>query len=173
MGDDTRRPLMDFAALILFTAPMRQGLMRTPIAALTIATLLAACANSSLNTLQFSGASEPFPGNYQAQTALEIKARQLAALGLQVSYPQQVLGQSPFGPRRWYVCVLGVATSKTPPATWPNLTQLAQNALRSTPPAGVFNVILFLHPGQTAGLIEAFDAELCRDAAYEPLFIAG
>lgn len=148
---------------------MSQQNARTLVIALAAAALLGGCVNSSINTLQFSGATEPFPADYNAAAAKEIKARKIVASGLQVSYPRTVLGETPFSPKRWYLCVLGVPTSKTPATAWPNLTQLAENALRRTPAPGVFDLLLFLHAGQTPGSVEAFDAELCRDGVYEPL----
>mgnify|MGYP003635642175 CR=1 FL=1 len=133
------------------------------------ALVLAGCtgANTSLNTVQLSGAEEAFPADYQAR-ALRYLGEQDRA-GIQVSYPMTAVGETAFSARRWYVCLAGLTPPAPPSTRLKPLVEMATDVVRPNPNPTVYHVILILRPGGSTTAIKGFDAPLCADARYEAL----
>jgi hypothetical protein len=116
-----------------------------------LAGLLAGCAdtNTGLNNLQFSGDSQAFPANYRDVAAHAMAGIPVAAgKTLEVSYPQPLLGTTATDPKRWYVCVRGLATPVT---------------------TGIYEAIVIINAPYPPAVTEAFDAALCKTGTYAPL----
>lgn len=130
---------------------------------------LATLAGCSGGNLQFSGEVQPLPANYRTAALAAIEGRPRAGGELLISRPQTVVGQNVFSPRRWYVCVRGLKPPRAPVVgpdlLWPAVTR----ALGAPPPADIYDAIVFLPAGREPWVIDAFDAELCRDVAFDLL----
>ena len=136
---------------------------------LACAAALAACsgANSGVSTLQFSGAAEPFPSDYQARVLRYLGEQ--PATGATVSYPQTTVGETAFSPKRWYVCLHGLAPSGPPPTRLKPVLELAHDLVASRPVSGVYEVVLVLRASGTVSAIKGFDSPLCASGRYEAL----
>lgn len=145
------------------------GGMKKILVILACALALYGCAgaNTSLNTIQVSGGEEAFPADYQAR-ALAYLGEQGPA-GVQVSYPQTVVGETAFSARRWYVCLTGVTPPRPPVPRLRPLVDMAMNPGQPYRTAERYHVILILRPGGSTTAIKGFDAPLCADARYEAL----
>lgn len=68
-------------------------------------------ANTSLSTIQMSGATERLPPEYAQIATKAIAALPIDPdLTLSISEPRTVVGTTPLSPRRWYVCASGIAS---------------------------------------------------------------
>ena len=139
---------------------------------LTVTILLACLAGCSSGlpgpqSVQVSGAQEPFPADYKAR-ALRVLG-DAAGPGMSISYPQLTLGESAFGPRRWYACVRGVATTTEPSSKLKPVLDFAGDAMRPAATAGIYEVIVILRGNGSASQIKTFDSPLCASGSYEPL----
>lgn len=133
--------------------------------------LLAGCTspNTSLNRLQFSAETLPFPKNYQSEAARIVAQRGADATLARVSYPRTTLGAGVAAPQRWYVCVQGVSTAPRPERL-PNVEELVGNLFASDEARGVHNdVLIFGSEGRRPSVREGYDSALCRDGAFEPI----
>lgn len=120
-------------------------------------------------TLQVSGAEEAFPADYKAR-ALRVLGDQ-ASPGMSISAPQLTLGESAFGPKRWYVCVRGVATTTEPSTKLKPVLDLAGDLGRNTAQSGIYEVIVLLRGNGSASRITGFDSPLCATGRYEALAV--
>ncbi len=110
-----------------------------------VRTLRCTNTNTSINNLQFSGETQPFPTNYRDQAARAVLGLPATTVGtLQVSYPQTILGQNVFDPKRWYVCIRG------------------QKGAVMT-----YQAVLVLEQGTRPWLMAKPGQELCGSANYE------
>lgn len=136
---------------------------------LACAAALACCsgANTGVSNLQFSGAAEPFPADYQARV-LRYLGEQSGA-GVSVSYPQTTVGETALSPKRWYVCVRGTTPPGPPPTRLKPVLEAAHDLLRSRADPRSYDVVLVLRPSGTVSAIKGFDAPLCADGRYEAL----
>jgi hypothetical protein len=144
--------------------------MRAIILALAMFAL-AGCAgqNTSIATLQFSGSSEKFPDNYQVEAARVVATRVVAdGEQVRISRPQPILGTTAFSPKRWYVCILGLAGPARPNRI-PPIYDAVMNAADPASNAGVYNLVLVFNEGRRPSVKTGYDSPLCRNAAYEAL----
>lgn len=143
------------------------------LALLVIASLLAGCSaqNTSISTLQFSAAANPFPEDYMSRAAAALDRMVAEDAPISISRPQTTLGPTAFAPQRWYVCVRGVPDSamvrrkpKTP--LWDLVEDLAD-------PASVQEelVLIFGSSGEPS-IRKSNGSPLCRHAAFEPTRLA-
>lgn len=123
--------------------------------------------NSSISTLQFTGAEEPFPADYAARAARYLGEERTP--GVLVSYPRSVVGETAVSPRRWYVCLSGVQPPGPPPSRAKPVLEAAFDLFRPGAARGVYNVIVFLRASGTASALRGFDSPLCADGRYEAL----
>lgn len=133
--------------------------------------LLAGCTspNTSLNRLQFSSDTLPFPDNYQSEAARVVAQRGADASLARVSYPRTTLGTAVTAPQRWYVCVQGVSTAPRPERL-PNVEEFVGSLFASDAARDVHNVVLiFGTEGRRPSVREGYDSALCRDVAFEPI----
>ena len=130
---------------------------------------LAGCAgaNTSLNTLQVSGAEEAFPADYQLRAQRYLTGQESA--GVMVSYPRTVVGETAFSARRWYVCLTGLPPNAPQPDTLRPLLSAAFDRAESGATEGVYTVILILRPGGSTSALMGYDSPLCADGSYEAL----
>lgn len=137
--------------------------------------LVAACAgpNSSLNTLQFSDETVPFPKNYQVEAARVVRDRSGDPASVLVSYPRPIIGATMIGPQRWYVCLRGVP-APAPSASPPMAAELAAQWLfQQRPENRRFDVVLiFSRDSGRPSIKTGLDSPLCNDGAFEPLTAA-
>jgi len=143
--------------------------MKKILLSLLCALALAGCtgANTSFNTIQVSGAEEAFPADYQLRARRYLAEQDLA--GVQISYPRTVVGETAFSPRRWYVCLDGLAPPAPPTRRAKPLLEAALNLARPDVAADDYQVILILRASGSTAAIKGFDAPLCGDGRYEAL----
>ena len=163
---------MDFLVHCMFDCTTKgRRYMHKLLALLVFVLVLSGCGtvNTGIRSLQFNGESQPFPTDYRQLAAEAVKDRPVASgATLQVSYPQVLPGRSAFTPMRWYVCVRGIHTTRTPSTRLKPLYNMVEDKLN--PPAGIFDVVLLLpERGDPRVLMETFDAPTCRTARFEPL----
>ena len=139
------------------------------VAAALASIFLVACSgqNTSLNRLQFSGASEPFPEHYQVEAARFVQARGAEISTIQVSAPAETLGASAFGPKRWYSCIRGLPAP--PPAkTMPTVEQFVSGWLGEQPLH--YDVIMIFSAGKPRPSVhDGLDSPLCQGVTFSPL----
>jgi hypothetical protein len=135
-----------------------------------ITVLLVGCSNQnmSMNTMQFSGATVPYPENYEVEAARVIKQRGGDLASSRASQPWATIGSGPFSPQRWYVCIRGLPPRGEPPK--PKALELAEERLGHRSFFGVYDVVLFFsdrtgRPSVRTG----YDSPLCRDLEYHPI----
>ena len=121
--------------------------MRTLAAVALLAPLLAGCTelNTSLGSMQFSGATDPLPSDYARQAAQVVAGYPVAPGGLSISGPMKLVGATTLDPWRWYVCVRGIK-----------------------PPQPGEVIVIFQH-NLVATAITYKDAPLCAGANFVPL----
>jgi hypothetical protein len=144
--------------------------MRAIVLVLAMLTL-AGCTgqNTNIATLQFSGSSEKLPDNYQVEAARVVATKTVAGgQQVRVSRPQPILGVTAFSPKRWYVCVLGLA-GPARPSRIPSIYDAVMNVADPASNAGVYNLVLVFNEGRRPSVKTGYDSPLCRTAAYEPL----
>ncbi len=123
--------------------------------------LLGGCsAMDSLNTMQFSAATEPYPANYRAAAREAIGD---TAAGSLVSQPSTIVGESPVSPKRWYVCVRQPLAR---PLAEPSY-QSGRSSAATTP--NYTETVLILSSGKPAFFIPGPAPRLCDGAQFEPL----
>ena len=136
---------------------------------LLCALALAGCAgaNTSLSTVQVSGAEEAFPADYQGRALHYLAGQDIA--GVQISYPRTVVGETAFSPKRWYVCLDGLAPPVPPSTRIKPVLDLAMDLARRDQTPAAYHVILILRASGSTTAITGFDAPLCADGRYEAL----
>jgi len=136
--------------------------MRSVCLSAFIVCLLSGCTgmNSSINTVQLSGEVSPFPKHYQSAAARAVAGR-AAAASLEVSRPKLTVGASIMDPQRWFVCVRGLAPEAPPPVT----TKLPWDAVQ----VPEYLLVILFNGERASPLKGSYQAELCRDASFEPL----
>ena len=141
--------------------------MRLVLMILASALALWGCSgvNTSINTLQFSAAAEPFPVDYQSRALRYLSDR--GPVGVQVSYPQTLLGETVFSPQRWYVCLIGLP----PPAASGVGARAAARDMKPVTYSGIYHEVLVLRANGTASAIRGFDSPLCASGRYEGLSV--
>jgi hypothetical protein len=139
------------------------------LSSLAIAVLVTACSghNTNLSTLQISGATAPFPENYQEEAARILRDRRADPEFVRVSYPQTTVGAGIGTLKRWYVCLRGIPAPAGPPRR--NWTALAEGWVRGQQLTDVFEVVLVFSGERRPAITTGFDSPLCRDATYEPI----
>lgn len=133
--------------------------------------LLAGCTgpNTTMATLQFSGATVTFPQNYQREAARVVSQRGFDPASATVSYPRPTLGATAFQPQRWYVCIRGASIAQRPDRL-PKAFEILDQAIDPRSTAGIHNVVLiFGSDGRRPSERGGFDSPLCRDGQYEPI----
>lgn len=120
-------------------------------------------------SLQVSGAQEAFPDDYKARALRVLGAE--AGPGMSVSAPQLTLGESAFGPKRWYVCVRGVATTTKPSTKLKPVLDMVGDLGRNAAQSGIYEVIVLLRGNGSASRINGFDSPLCTTGRYEALAV--
>ncbi|WP_224703616.1 hypothetical protein [Devosia aquimaris] len=143
------------------------------MARLLIVSMLVACLAGCSGTMpgpqsiQVSGAEEAYPADYKARALRALG--DAASPGMSISAPQLTIGESAFGPKRWYVCVRGVATTAKPPTKLKPVLDLAGDVMRPAASTGLYEVIVVLRGNGSASQIKTFDSPLCASGSYEPL----
>ena len=143
--------------------------MRKLFALTILAAVVAGCSgqNTSLNRLQFSDETVPFPDDYQAQAARVVADGNVEVASVLVSYPQLTLGASAFEPQRWYSCLSGIPAPVTTPRL-PNVEEALGTLLGSR--SGVFyTVLVFSGSGGRPTIRSGYDSALCQDVVFEPI----
>lgn len=142
--------------------------MRHLLLAAAAALSIAGCTapNTNLTTMQLSGATTPLPPNYQdiaAKAVADLPVAEGAALAF--SEPRNMLGETVFSPKRWYLCVAGVQppSPKPAPKTVPVFTRVTEWV---APPQthGRYDVIVIFNDKGHSSLRRTFDSELCHRA---------
>jgi hypothetical protein len=147
--------------------------MRAVLVGLAL-TILSGCSaqNTTINRLQFSEATMAFPGNYQAEAARVALSRGGNIDTAQVSRPQETLGASVFGPKRWYSCVSGLPAPNRRPDRLPKIEDAISGWVSA--PTGRYDTILFFsRSDHRASVRSGFDSPLCRDVEFGPITVAG
>lgn len=131
--------------------------------------LLGGCSgsNTGLQNLQFSGEAEAFPADYSAR-ALRYLGAQMGP-GVAVSYPRTIVGETALSPRRWYICLRGLAPPEPAPRAAKPLLEAAVDLMQSGSGEGVYDVIVILRASGAVSAIKGFDAPLCAGGRYEAL----
>lgn len=138
-----------------------------------VLTVLAGCSaqNSTINRLQFSGATVAFPESYQAEAARVVLSRGGRIEAVRVSRPQETLGASVFGPKRWYSCLSGLPAPTRAADRIPKLEDAISGGISA--PVGRFDTILFFSTrGHKPSVRSGFDSPLCADAEFESIILA-
>ncbi len=125
--------------------------------------------NHSIGSLQFNSETEALPENYAEIAARHVALRPTAS-PLLISEPNTMIGKNVYSPRRWYVCVRGIAPKGNPSTIIP-LTTRIENWL--SPPASTdhYDIIVVFQEKLNSFVTEGFDSRLCRNAQFLPLSI--
>ena len=127
--------------------------------------------NMSLITMQFSGATVPYPENYEVEATRVIQQRGGDRDSTRVSQPWTTVGSGPFSPKRWYVCIRGLPPTGRPPQ--PKALELIEERLGQRSLPGAYDVVLFFSDKAGRPSVKTgFDSPLCRDLEYHPINVA-
>ncbi|MBS3847105.1 hypothetical protein KD146_00205 [Devosia sp. BSSL-BM10] len=139
---------------------------------LSLCLTIAACsgANTGLHNIQFSGAAEAFPADYQVRARRYLGAE--AGLTVAVSYPRLTLGETALSPKRWYVCLRGLEPTGSAPDGFRPVLEIAENMMSAQSRPGTYDVVLVLRASGTSTAIKGYDSPLCREGRYEVLAAA-
>ncbi|MET3900842.1 hypothetical protein ABIB57_004810 [Devosia sp. UYZn731] len=138
--------------------------------ALSLVSVLAACSGYNINRVQFSGETIPFPENYQQEAARVVALNGGTISTAKVSRPQETIGESPFGPKRWYSCISGT-TEPEKSGNWPNVENLVRGLVGVND--GIYNRVMFFSAQSRRPSVKSgFDSDLCKRAIFEPITAA-
>jgi hypothetical protein len=140
------------------------------ISILLIAGLASGCAsiNTAIHNLQFSGDAETFPADYNERAANYVAELPVGG-SLSVSYPEMTLGETATSPKRWYVCVRGLAPQLPVETGLKPVLEAVEGVLDPGQGGPRYEVILIMRDGGVTSPIKAFDSPLCRAGRYEGL----
>ena len=83
-----------------------------------------------------------------------------------MSFPQEILGASAFGPKRWYSCVRGLPGSELTPQQDTKSGEAI--GIWTGQSRGVFDTVLFFSgEGRRPSVSSGYDSLLCRDVAFQ------
>ncbi|WMT90054.1 hypothetical protein [Pelagibacterium sp. H642] len=143
--------------------------MRAILAAIAATSLLSACStvNHSTGSLQFNFDAEPLPENHLELAADAVQGRETDG-PLQVSQPRTMIGETPFAPQRWYVCIRGIKAKGTPDESG-TIQSKVEDLFAPRAASGIYDVVVMLRGNERPAVLEGYDSRLCRDAAFPPL----
>ena len=143
--------------------------MRTVLAAIAAASVLSACStvNHSTGSLQLNFAAEPLPENH-VEIASEMVNGRATDAPLQISQPRTMIGETPFAPQRWYVCIRGIKAKGSPDDS-STLQRKVEDLFAPKAASGVYDVVVMLRGTERPAVLEGYDSRLCHDAAFQPL----
>lgn len=139
--------------------------MRYLVGILAVATILSGCngPNTSLSTIQMSGATEPLPPNYVQIASKAVNELPIeAGSTLSFSKPRTIVGATMFSPRRWYVCASGIGSPGSKPVATKPVISYVDDWIAPPLSEGRYDVIVVFSSGGRTSLIKSFDAVLCR-----------
>ena len=140
------------------------------ISILLLVSLASGCAstNTAMHNLQFSGAAETFPADYNERAAKYVAELPVGG-SLIVSYPEMTLGETATSPKRWYVCVRGLAPQLPVETGLKPVLETVEGMLGPKQGGPIYEVILIMRDSGVTSAIKAFDSPLCRAGRYEGL----
>ena len=140
------------------------------ISVLLLAGLVFGCAstNTALHNLQFSGDAETFPADYNARAAKHVAELPVGG-SLLVSYPETTLGETATSPKRWYVCVRGLAPQLAVETGLKPVLETVEGMVSPRQGGPIYELILIMRDSGVTSAIEAFDSPLCQAGRYEGL----
>lgn len=136
----------------------------TVLLAVMVMALAGCTTNTSIQNLQFSGQTEPYPEDYREIVWKVVEPLTRNGNAVLVSEPMTAAGMSAFGPRRWYVCVRGLGPGRADQTT---LYDSIEGMFGQRPQQA--EAVLFLTRGATPIPQHTYDSPLCRQARFSVL----
>lgn len=137
---------------------------------LLLAGLASGCAstNSAMHNLQFYGDAETFPADYNQRAAKYVAGLPVGGR-LTISYPEMTLGETAASPKRWYVCVRGLAPQLPVETGLKPVLETVEGMLDPKQGGPIYEMILIMRDSGVTSAIKTFDSPLCGAGRYEGL----
>lgn len=138
---------------------------------LTIVAMLAVggcTTNHSIGTIQINQDTETLPADYRNVAADAVRGRDtIGGADLLISDPNTMIGEGPFDPRRWYVCVRGIM-----PVGEPGIIPVQrhiENYVSGTSNEGHYDVVVMFQEDGGPTVLEGFNSKLCQHRVFSKL----
>lgn len=124
--------------------------------------------NHSIGSIQINQDTEALPSDYRDIAADTVRGRDaVSGAGLLVSEPNTMIGEGPFEPRRWYVCVRGIKpvgkSGQIP------VQRHIENYLSDAGAVGHYDVVIMFQEIGHPTVLEGYDSRLCQNLSFSML----